>query len=111
MGQFKKTGAKHPVIKWFWDVVESYSHEERARLLQFSTGSSRLPAQGFKALESYDGNFRNFTIAGVEKKDFLYPRSHTCFNRIDLPLYDSMKELEGYLSLVINMEITGFSDE
>ncbi len=52
VGLFKKSGAKHAVITWFWEVVEGYSHEERARLLQFSTGSSRLPAQGFKALES-----------------------------------------------------------
>ena len=64
-----------------------------------------------QALEANDGNFRLFTIAGVEKRDFLYPRSHTCFNRIDLPIYSSREELEGYLSLVINMEITGFSDE
>jgi len=111
VGLYKKTGPKHPVVKWFWEVLESFNHEERARLLQFTTGSSRLPAQGFKALEANDGNFRLFTVAGVDKKDFLYPRSHTCFNRIDLPIYDSKEELEGYLSLVINMEITGFSDE
>jgi hypothetical protein len=111
VGLFKKAASKHIVCKWFWEVVEGFSQEDRARLLQFSTGTSRLPAQGFKALESYDGNFRNFTLAGVDKKDILIPRSHTCFNRIDLPTYDSKKELEGYLSLVINMEITGFSDE
>ena len=39
----------------------------------------------------------------------MWPRAHTCFNRIDLPLYASRDELEGYLTLVINMEITGFS--
>ena len=59
-------------------------------------------------MEANDGNFRLFTVAGLDKSDCLYPRSHTCFNRIDLPVYDSKEELEGYLSLVINMEITGF---
>jgi len=58
-----------------------------------------------------DGNFRLFTIAGVDKRDFLYPRSHTCFNRLDLPLYSTKEELHGFLTLVIHMEITGFSDE
>jgi len=111
VGLFKKQQAAHEVVQWFWEVVRTYSHEERARLLQFTTGSARLPAQGFKALEANDGNFRLFTLAGVSKADFLYPRSHTCFNRIDLPLYESKEELGGYLSLVINMEITGFSDE
>lgn len=40
-----------PVVKWFWQIVESYSEEMRARLLQFVTGSSRVPLQGFKALQ------------------------------------------------------------
>ena len=32
-------------------VVEQYDEEQRARLLQFVTGSSRIPIQGFKALQ------------------------------------------------------------
>jgi hypothetical protein len=28
----------HQVVKWFWKAVENMSHEERIRLLQFSTG-------------------------------------------------------------------------
>ena len=32
-------------------VVEQYDEEKRARLLQFVTGSSRIPIQGFKALQ------------------------------------------------------------
>jgi hypothetical protein len=31
--------------------------------------------------------------------------------RIDLPLYSSRDELETYITLVINMELTGFSME
>lgn len=37
--------------QWFWEVVESFSEDEKARFLQFCTGSSRLPAHGFKALQ------------------------------------------------------------
>lgn len=40
-----------PVVQWFWQIVESYGEEMRARLLQFVTGSSRVPLQGFKALQ------------------------------------------------------------
>jgi E3 ubiquitin ligase SMURF1/2 len=43
--------AETPVVQWFWQIVESYSEELRARLLQFVTGSSRVPLQGFKALQ------------------------------------------------------------
>lgn len=39
------------IVKWFWQAVNSYSEEKRARLLQFVTGSSRVPLQGFKALQ------------------------------------------------------------
>ena len=40
-------------------------------------------------------------------QDSLYPRAHTCFNKLDLPLYDSQAELEAYLSVVVNAEISG----
>ena len=39
------------IVKWFWQAVEEYDEEKRARLLQFVTGSSRVPLQGFKALQ------------------------------------------------------------
>lgn len=39
------------IVKWFWKAAESYDNEMRARLLQFVTGSSRVPLQGFKALQ------------------------------------------------------------
>ena len=89
--------------------VRERREEERARLLQFATGSSRLPPLGFKALESNDGHFRSFALMSIGRQLGMWPRAHTCFNRIDLPLYASRDELEGYLTLVINMEITGFT--
>ncbi|PHJ18373.1 hect-domain (ubiquitin-transferase) domain-containing protein [Cystoisospora suis] len=31
----------HPVILWFWDIIRNrFSHEERSRLLQFTTGDN-----------------------------------------------------------------------
>ena len=45
-------GFAHQVV-WFWNIVGSYSEEMRARLLQFVTGSSRVPLQGFKALQVF----------------------------------------------------------
>jgi E3 ubiquitin ligase SMURF1/2/E3 ubiquitin-protein ligase HUWE1 len=52
VGLFKKLGQKHPAVGWFWEVAKGFNQEERARLLQFTTGNARLPAQGFKALEA-----------------------------------------------------------
>jgi E3 ubiquitin-protein ligase HUWE1 len=38
------------LIVWFWEIVNSISDEDVARLLQFSTGTSRVPINGFAAL-------------------------------------------------------------
>jgi hypothetical protein len=35
-------------IEWFWEVINDLKNEDRVRLLQFATGTSRVPAQGFK---------------------------------------------------------------
>ena len=40
-----------PVVSYFWRCVKSFSQSERAQLLQFVTGSSRVPLEGFKALQ------------------------------------------------------------
>ncbi|CAI9567217.1 unnamed protein product [Staurois parvus] len=49
---------REKVMNWFWAVVSSFTQEELARLLQFTTGSSQLPpggsppcAQAFRSLD------------------------------------------------------------
>ncbi|OQS02349.1 HECT E3 ubiquitin ligase, partial [Thraustotheca clavata] len=103
--------ATSPVREWFWQIVREFSSEDRARLLQFATGSARVPLQGFKALISYDGQTCPFSLQSIPFSDTAYPRAHTCFNRIDLPLYKSKDQLAQILSLVINLEVTGFTEE
>jgi hypothetical protein len=100
----------HKVIKWFWEIIRSYSQENRAKLLQFSTGTSGVPVQGFGFLQGNDGNIRRFTIHG-DKNVKIFPRSHTCFNRIDMPIYANKAEMQKYLTLAIQCESTGFGIE
>ena len=40
--RLKHCNGETPIVKWFWEIVDSYSEEMRARLLQFVTGSSRV---------------------------------------------------------------------
>uniref|UniRef100_A0A2I3LFC7 E3 ubiquitin-protein ligase NEDD4-like n=1 Tax=Papio anubis TaxID=9555 RepID=A0A2I3LFC7_PAPAN len=40
----------HPVIQWFWKAVLLMDAEKRIRLLQFVTGTSRVPMNGFAEL-------------------------------------------------------------
>lgn len=87
-------GDYHPnniVIQWFWRVVLSFNNEMRSRLLQFVTGTSRVPMNGFKELYGSNGP-QMFTIEkwGTPEN---FPRAHTCFNRLDLPPYESYQHL------------------
>ena len=48
--------ANSPQVTWFWRIVRGMSNEERAKLLQFVTGTSKVPLNGFKDLEGMQGN-------------------------------------------------------
>ncbi|KAJ8604498.1 hypothetical protein CTAYLR_000889 [Chrysophaeum taylorii] len=86
-GAFEESRETHPVVAAFWHTLAAWDDEKRTRLLQWSCGMGRLPVGGFSNLQQRDGVQRNFTLTSVDRHSALYPRSHTCFNRIDLPLY------------------------
>jgi hypothetical protein len=44
-------------------------------------------------------------------RSLLFIRCSTCFNRIDLPLFDSKDELREKLTLAVTMSSTGFDIE
>lgn len=87
------------MIEWFWQCLRSWPTERKARLLQFTTGTSRVPVNGFKDLQGSDGP-RRFTIEKSGDPNGL-PRSHTCFNRLDLPPYQDYESLERKLRYAI----------
>uniref|UniRef100_A0AAR2IZS1 E3 ubiquitin-protein ligase n=1 Tax=Pygocentrus nattereri TaxID=42514 RepID=A0AAR2IZS1_PYGNA len=92
-------GANQPVIQWFWKTVLLMDAEKRIRLLQFVTGTSRVPMNGFAELYGSNGP-QLFTIEQWGTRDKL-PRAHTCFNRLDLPPYESFEELREKLNIAI----------
>ena len=83
----------------------------KARLLQFATGTSGVPARGFGVLQGSDGALRKFTVHGVQSNLSYYPRAHTCFNRLDVPLVKSKHELRERLVVAVSMAATGFDLE
>ncbi|XP_068025447.1 E3 ubiquitin-protein ligase NEDD4-like isoform X3 [Melanerpes formicivorus] len=89
----------HPVIQWFWKAVLLMDAEKRIRLLQFVTGTSRVPMNGFAELYGSNGP-QLFTIEQWGSPDKL-PRAHTCFNRLDLPLYESFEDLREKLLMAV----------
>ncbi|KAG9018720.1 hypothetical protein FRB90_010334 [Tulasnella sp. 427] len=96
------------VVQWFWKCVRGWPAERKSRLLQFATGTSRIPVNGFKDLQGSDGP-RRFTIEKSGDPSQL-PKSHTCFNRIDLPPYKDYESLEQKLTLAVE-ETVGFGQE
>ncbi|MGH0170145.1 UNVERIFIED_CONTAM: hypothetical protein FKN15_074258 [Acipenser sinensis] len=73
--------------------------EKRIRLLQFVTGTSRVPMNGFAELYGSNGP-QLFTIEqwGTPEK---LPRAHTCFNRLDLPTYETFDDLREKLLMAV----------
>jgi E3 ubiquitin-protein ligase HUWE1 len=96
-----------PQIKWFWRAVRSFDAEEKAKLLQFATGTSKVPLNGFEKLEGMNGVSKFNIHRDYGSKDRL-PSSHTCFNQIDLPEYDSYETLRGSLLMAITEGREGF---
>ncbi|KAN0132129.1 hypothetical protein V8E53_010048 [Lactarius tabidus] len=98
------------IIKWFWACLRSWPAERQARLLQFTTGTSRVPVDGFKDLQGSDG-LRRFTIKKSGDPSGLL-RSQTCFNWLDLPPYEGYESLEKKLRFAIEeTEGYGFGQE
>ncbi|XP_077503255.1 WW domain containing E3 ubiquitin protein ligase suppressor of deltex isoform X3 [Amblyomma americanum] len=95
-------------VIWFWQFIRDMDNEKRARLLQFVTGTCRVPVGGFAELMGSNGPQR-FCIEKVGKETWL-PRSHTCFNRLDLPPYKSYEQLVEKLTYAIE-ETEGFAQE
>jgi len=94
-----------PAIQWFWKAVTSFGQEERAKLVQFVTGTSRVPLDGFKSLRGISGP-QKFQIHKAYRTDHL-PSAHTCFNQLDLPEYESFERLREALLFAIQ-ETEGF---
>ncbi|KAB2044499.1 hypothetical protein ES319_D01G095000v1 [Gossypium barbadense] len=99
--------AASPVIQWFWEVVKAFSKEDMARLLQFVTGTSKVPLEGFKALQGISGpqKFQIHKAFGAPER---LPSAHTCFNQLDLPEYSSKEQLQERLLLAIHEASEGF---
>ncbi|KAK5944172.1 E3 ubiquitin-protein ligase tom1 [Knufia obscura] len=88
-------------IVWYWRIVKAMTNEERAKLLQFITGTSKVPLNGFKELEGVSG----LTKCNIHKDPSTnrLPTSHTCFNQLDLPAYESFEVMKQNINTAISL--------
>lgn len=97
--------------KWFWQIVREMPNEYRQKLLQFATGRSRVPLIGFKGLTSTVGRVCHFNLSALPRTEPAYIRSHACFNRLDLPQFNSFEELKTNLYATLDTDFTGFTTD
>ncbi|KAG4029287.1 hypothetical protein MFRU_016g00450 [Monilinia fructicola] len=108
--EYHNYSASSPQIQWFWRAIRSFDKEERAKLLQFVTGTSKVPLNGFKELEGMNG-FSRFNIHRDYGNKERLPSSHTCFNQLDLPEYESYETLRAQVltAITAGSEYFGFA--
>ncbi|KAH8322791.1 hypothetical protein KR059_005935, partial [Drosophila kikkawai] len=82
------------IIQDFWSIVHAMPNESKRKLLEFTTGSARVPVGGLKCLRLL------ITRHGPDSDRL--PTSHTCFNVLLLPEYSSREKLEERLLKAIN---------
>ncbi len=103
--------ATHATIKHFWAYVDQLPLDRRAKLLQYVTGTSRVPAGGFSRLQGRDGDAKAFELRLRDGGDAELPCAHTCFNRLDLPAYSSLAKVESVFDALLAGDVLGFSDD
>uniref|UniRef100_A0A671QUT0 E3 ubiquitin-protein ligase n=1 Tax=Sinocyclocheilus anshuiensis TaxID=1608454 RepID=A0A671QUT0_9TELE len=75
----------HPVIQWFW---------KNSKFIYFKRKTTLVPWRGCS------NGPQLFTIEQWGTPDKL-PRAHTCFNRLDLPTYESFEDLREKLLMAV----------
>ncbi|NXD71686.1 UBE3A ligase, partial [Eolophus roseicapillus] len=70
----------------FWEIVHSFTDEQKRLFLQFTTGTDRAPVGGLGKLK--------MIIAKNGPDTERLPTSHTCFNVLLLPEYSSKEKLK-----------------
>jgi len=86
-------------VRWFWQIVHQWAKEKRQDrlqdLLQFATGSRRVPVGGFAQLVGFNGGKHLFTLAkGVHLSAKSLPMSHACICTVDLPPWDNFEDAQ-----------------
>eukprot|EP00095_Tigriopus_kingsejongensis_P000124 snap_masked-scaffold450_size166944-processed-gene-0.5 protein:Tk00124 transcript:snap_masked-scaffold450_size166944-processed-gene-0.5-mRNA-1 annotation:"e3 ubiquitin-protein ligase huwe1-like isoform x5" len=105
--EYHKYQANSLQIVWFWRALRSFDQTDKAKFMQFVTGSSKVPLQGFSALEGMNGP-QKFQIHRDDRSTDRLPSAHTCFNQLDLPAYETYDKLRSYLLKAIQECSEGF---
>ncbi|KAL0267717.1 UNVERIFIED_CONTAM: hypothetical protein PYX00_009908 [Menopon gallinae] len=105
--EYTKYSRNSMQIVWFWRALREMDSQDQAKFLQFVTGTSKVPLQGFAALEGMNG-IQKFQIHRDDRSTDRLPSAHTCFNQLDLPAYETYTKLKNNLLKAIHECSEGF---
>jgi hypothetical protein len=74
---------------------------------KFCTGCTRVPIDGFGALQGTRNKYQKFCIESQNTGNRLI-EAKTCFNRIYLPDYENKQIMRKYINLVIDNDTNFF---
>ena len=102
--------ANHPVIKLFWQKLESMRKEEIYKFLEFCTGSGSVPIDGFGCLKGIGGVIQKFTIEpwtnysadNPDEYEFHPIEARRINHTIILPLYQSRQEFDYAMNIIMS---------
>eukprot|EP01091_Cochliopodium_minus_P009386 TRINITY_DN2303_c0_g1_i1.p1 TRINITY_DN2303_c0_g1~~TRINITY_DN2303_c0_g1_i1.p1 ORF type:complete len:487 (-),score=156.94 TRINITY_DN2303_c0_g1_i1:61-1521(-) len=99
------------LVIWFWEILEKWENDKRANFLQFVTGTKKVPVGGFINLFGSNGP-QKFTIRAILDENEKNIKAHTCFNRLEIPLYTEKTDLEENLDgITKSTHLFGFDIE
>ena len=110
---------QHPVIKMFWECIEALNKTQLEKFIEFVTGCSSIPLDGFGNLKGMGGNIMKFTIEPYicfsaedpYTSEFRLIEAKTCFNRIILPYYKNKYEMNKAINIILNNDTSFFGLE
>ena len=73
--EYNGYASSDPVIVWWWRALKSFNREERAKVLSFATGTSRVPLGGFVDLQGVEG-VQRFSIHRAYGDPSRLPQAH-----------------------------------
>ena len=83
-------------VQMMWDVLTSFSHEERQLFIRFVWGQSRLPYNPSDFTQKFE------IWPHPRDDDRVLPVSHTCFFSLELPRYTSQEVMRAKILYAIN---------
>jgi len=90
-------------VQFFWQVLESFTQQERRAFIQFAWAQERLPANDQEFIRT-GTKMQIKPFLGAHEPDKVFPKADTCFFHLTLPEYSSPQILKERLLTAINFD-------